>query len=72
MRKHRTHMVPLKNIIHAITIVHFKRDRGAKPEMLFEPISKIRLVFRNSKLSFAKSRESGARRGEKAEYIRSM
>jgi hypothetical protein len=34
---------------------------------LLEPISKIRLGFRNSKLSFAKSRNSGAWNGEKAE-----
>jgi hypothetical protein len=36
-----------------------------------EPISKIRLGFK-SKLSFAKSRYSGARNGEKAEHTRSM
>jgi hypothetical protein len=34
---------------------------------ILEPISKIRLGFNKSKLSFAKSRESGARNGEKAE-----
>jgi hypothetical protein len=50
---------------HVLT--NFMITKNIETIGLFKPYLKIKIGFRTSKLGFAKSRESGARNGEKAE-----